>query len=260
MAEAVRDADTIASLVARNYENNGRSVCVKNYGQVGWVSTQELIKLVLQLKQADRKPNAVVFYDGTMDAAVAYESDQFDVHTGFPVLKKQVESWNLGVQRSFEYLHNTNTFTELESVARRYRLGNDAVIPPTIAAGKAALLASRTAINYTKNMEILDALSAYYGFRHVCFLEPWLMSGEKQLSPAEVVLRDDEEQNNPGMIEVMRAAYQLLSAVHRPDLIDLGQMFDAHPETVFADLTHLREEGNRLVAERIAGELQQRSR
>jgi hypothetical protein len=59
------DRDTIPSRLARLYTASGRSVCVKNFAEHSWVSTQELVELLLQLKHSDGPPDLVVFYDGT---------------------------------------------------------------------------------------------------------------------------------------------------------------------------------------------------
>jgi hypothetical protein len=52
-----------------------KPVCTVNYGEIGNVSTQELIKLILQL-QAGNFPDLVIFYDGVNDTQSAYDNGQ----------------------------------------------------------------------------------------------------------------------------------------------------------------------------------------
>jgi hypothetical protein len=77
------DAETIPSLVARDYGKAGKPVCIVNYGEKGWSNTQEMVGLIEQLKHASRKPDVVLFYDGGTEAFAAYQSGQADVHSNF---------------------------------------------------------------------------------------------------------------------------------------------------------------------------------
>jgi hypothetical protein len=167
--EFLHDSQTIPSNIAKNYADSGRPVCVKNYGQVGWVSTQEVIKLMLELKRAQRKPDVVIFCDGTTDSYLPYESDEIDAHLAFPFFKAQFESWKAGDHRAFGYLRKTNTYMGLQALAKRYQLVRTAYAPRSIPANEAAAMAKRTLENYTQNMQILESLSAHYGFRYICF-------------------------------------------------------------------------------------------
>ena len=56
------DAETIPSLVAANFDRAGQKVCVVNFGEKGWVNTQEVFQLILELKKPNTaKPNVVLF-------------------------------------------------------------------------------------------------------------------------------------------------------------------------------------------------------
>lgn len=254
-AQFNRDWDTIPSLVAKHYEESGRRVCVKNYGEPGWVNTQEVIELLLELKRATRKPDVVIFYDGSTDAVLPYESDQVDVHLGFPRIKKEFESLETASGSSFEYLRSTNTYVALRSIAGGLKLISNSPVARSISAEQAASMAKQTVDNYLKNMEILDTLSSHYGFHYVCFWEPWLLPELKPLSAEEELIRKRGKWIGPDSAEVIRAAYALVRTVNRPHLVYLGDAFKNHPETLYKDI-HLRTEGNRLVAERISQVLQ----
>jgi len=71
-----RDDYTIPSLFAKDLQHADLdNVEVINYGQVGYVSTQEVISFLLALRD-DPRPDLVVFYDGFNDAGAAYEQQQ----------------------------------------------------------------------------------------------------------------------------------------------------------------------------------------
>ena len=61
-----RDENTIPSCVSRLLDESGRRVRVTNYGELGFVSTQNLISLMLE-RQAGRVPGVVFCYDGVND-------------------------------------------------------------------------------------------------------------------------------------------------------------------------------------------------
>ncbi len=65
-----RDDQTIPSLLARNLDQRGWRVELKNLSEIGYVSTQELIALVREL-QAGYRPDVVIFYDGVNDTTSA---------------------------------------------------------------------------------------------------------------------------------------------------------------------------------------------
>ena len=57
----------VPTAVANNLCKEGYSVEVVNFGQTGYVSTQEMFKLMLHLQQG-RRPDMVVFYNGSNDS------------------------------------------------------------------------------------------------------------------------------------------------------------------------------------------------
>ena len=69
----LRDSATIASVIARRLAGHvapGAAIDVTNYGESGYVFTQEMLELELQLR-ANNVPDIVVFYDGINDVAAA---------------------------------------------------------------------------------------------------------------------------------------------------------------------------------------------
>jgi hypothetical protein len=73
------DDYTIPSALVRDLTQRGISdVQVTNFGQPGYVRTQELILLFAQLRRRNI-PELVIFYDGCNDAFSAFQSGQAGV-------------------------------------------------------------------------------------------------------------------------------------------------------------------------------------
>lgn len=76
----VPDSLTIPSILQRDLTRRlDVPVRVINFGQQAYVSTQELIELMLQLRSGAR-PDLVIFYDGVNDAYAAFQSGVAGVH------------------------------------------------------------------------------------------------------------------------------------------------------------------------------------
>jgi len=68
-----RDEYTIPSYLSKLLDKNNQNFIVYNYGETGYISTQEIIHLILLLKEGYR-PDYVIFYDGINDVYGAYQS------------------------------------------------------------------------------------------------------------------------------------------------------------------------------------------
>jgi len=67
-----RDDYTIPSFFAKETIGNGINCEVVNFGQSGYVSTQEVIEMMLQLQKRNI-PDVVIFYDGINDTFSAFQ-------------------------------------------------------------------------------------------------------------------------------------------------------------------------------------------
>lgn len=64
----IRDDYTIASWLQKLLDSSSYCTEVSNFGQIGYVSTQKMLALFVQLKRGNR-PDIVIFYDGWNDVA-----------------------------------------------------------------------------------------------------------------------------------------------------------------------------------------------
>ncbi len=246
----VPDWDTIPSLLAKKYADGGRKVCVTNFGEKAWVSTQELIELMLSLKQAPRSPDLVIFYDGVTDSYLPYQSDIPDAHFNFLQTKRGFESLgNNGA--SLDYLKRTNTYRtlmELRSMLVGGTAGHDRA---HLTSEELNSMAETTYRNYLKNIRLADLLAREYGFRCVFFWQPTLLAGHKPLTADELRLRQSEVNDHPGSDAVVQATYNLFGNYRNENFFDLANTFDKDPEARFIDFSHLGPAGNQIIADRM---------
>ena len=242
-----RDWETIPSLLAARYEASGRKVCVKNYGERGWVGTQELIQLMLALKSNPQRPDLVIFYDGIADAFLPYETAAGDVHGNYETMRSWFTEGRELKKPGFAYLEKSNTYRELLRITTRWDRSG-AAHAHAATPGTPQDLARQTVESYVKNTDIGEALAQKFGFRCVFFLQPTALIAAKPLTTEEQRVGDNEENANPGIRAVFRATYQIFQSLQQPDYFYLGDIFSDHPERLFIDTSHVTPEANEIIA------------
>jgi len=246
----VPDWDTIPSLLAKKYQDAGRKVCVKNFGEKAWVSTQELIQLTLALKQATQKPDLVIFYDGVTDSYLPYQSNLPDAHFNFAQTKEEFQSLgNHGA--SLEYLRRTNTYRTLMELRSTLVEGGANIDRAHFTAEELNSMAEITYNNYLKNIRLVDLLAQGFGFRCAFFWQPTLLAGHKPLTADEIGLRKAELSNHPSGDAVFQATYSLFEHYQNENFFDLANIFDKDPDERFLDFSHIGPAGNQIVADKM---------
>jgi hypothetical protein len=244
------DSETIPSLIAAKYEQAGRPVCIVNYAEKGWANTQEVIALMQELKHARRKPDQVLFYDGGTEAFVAYQSGQVDVHSNYLSFKTFLDNWGAYEKAGFSYFGQTNTARFLKKMAAK----SQKVEKPAKSAsadldiGKASQEIVET---YVQNMEFVDLLGKQYHFRPVFAWYPNMAVGHKELTSYEQQVLASEYHQFPGLGVIYKAAYDKARDLHHPDLIYLGDMLDDQKDSLYVGISHLKPQGNQIVADHL---------
>lgn len=249
------DWGTIPSFLADLYEKAGQPACVRNFGEGGWVNTQEVIDLMLELKRARRKPDLVIFYDGVNEAFVSIQSGRVDVHMNFDYIKSQMESSAIQTSGGFRYWLNTNTGTLLRYLAERR------VLPGTRRLRSEAIdsdsLARAAVANYLQNLELVEILGREYKFEAAFFWQPAIFAG-KPLTGEERKIVSTQNALAPNLEAVWLAASNLIRAETRPQLYDIADVFDNLEGRVYLDWCHVTMDANRIVAARVYQALAQR--
>jgi lysophospholipase L1-like esterase len=237
----VPDWLTIPSLLAQRFEKDGHPVCVRNYGEKAWVNTQEMVKLTLELKRAQRKPNLVIFYDGPADVYETYQSGQAGLHQNFNDTKQTLESRASSAYGTFRYLLDSNTARVL--LHHRQEPSRSTVDLDT--------QARATIRCYLENVRLVQSLAREYKFEPFFFWEPTLSNGSKRLTPGEEQVRLTARLQTPGLEEANQAAYILLKSQAHPPVFPIADALDSATDTIYFDEAHITAEGNNLIAERI---------
>jgi hypothetical protein len=237
---AAPDEATIPSLIAADYEKAGGRVCIVNYAEKAWSSTQELIALIEQLKHASRKPDIVLFYDGESDAFSVYQSGRADVPNNYDEFKTFLDNWSAGDKAGFYYFRQTNTARLLDKIAAKTPFHSKKDETPAAGPDLEAL-SGAVVHNYVQNMDIVELLAKQYAFRAIFAWYPNLAVGHKELTLHEQqVLRMWEYKEFPGLGVIYRAAYKKARELNRPDFLYLGDLLDDQKGSLYVGISHLR--------------------
>ena len=245
------DWGTIAARLQARLEQRRRGpVCVTNFGETGYVSTQSLVMLLLQLKLGN-VPNAVVFYDGPNDVYAAYQAGRVGVHENFYQIAglfegRSSESW-------LELLQKTYSYTVVDSLVGKFTSRPQPQVTvlnyESIGVGATAL-GDMVVQNYLSNYTMVDVLAKRFGFEAFMFIQPILSMGNKPLT--------QEEQQMKWTYESDRALARLDAAVYRAFDVEsskherltyLANIFDENPTSLWIDDSHVNPLGNDLIAE-----------
>jgi hypothetical protein len=140
------DWGTIPAYLQEGLSNQvDRPVCVVNYAEDGFVSTQSVITL-MRLLQSGKIPDQVIFYDGVNDVYAAFETGQPGVH---PTLENVAAKFEDRNHPLMELLRDTRLYALAEFLAFSFMQGE---------AGESALepRAQLTAANVEGLAESMD--------------------------------------------------------------------------------------------------------
>lgn len=189
----IRDDHTIAAEAARRLQPMapaGSHIEVTNFGESGYVFTQGLLQLILELR-AGNHPDAVVFYDGINDVGTTVQygtagspqneskrANEFAMgrvldRTGFERgWRKDFKAWRLLASQAFEQLATVAWVRSLKAPP-----------PPKFISADSA--ARSTVRIYAENARIVEALGREYGFVPIFVWQPAIQSTQKPLTPYE---------------------------------------------------------------------------
>lgn len=215
-------------------------VCVENYGESAYVSTQDVILFLLNL-QRGRIPDVAIFYGGANDLAAATQSGQPAVHHNFADIAERFES-------------SPGALLDLLANTSAGRLVRDALDGTTRhpqdreLGAREDTLARSVAETYLANVELAEALGRAYGVRILFAWRPGIDIGAKPLTRGESLMRRElADQIDP---ELAAGAHARIAqaADERPALIDLGGIFDDVETGIWIDGLHVTPAGNERIA------------
>lgn len=241
------DWTTIPSQLSAEFGRRGKGACVVNYGADAWTASQSVVKLMLELKQSDRRPNIVVFLNGCNDLYTPFritgDPDLEHDYLMYRAILDQLVEANRG---SWGWLRMTNAATLWK--LRRGQPGFETPDP--------SALARKIKDAYFENVRVVEGLASVYHFKPLFYWQPMPIYGAKPLSAEEIVaLEGLKPKAYRDGIEAARHVIPLMRSVSKPGFHYLGDLFDARRESLYLDACHLLPEGNRLIAQTIADDL-----
>jgi hypothetical protein len=236
----VGDRGTIPSHVAAVCAQRGVAVEVVNYGQLGYVSTQELITVIRALEHGER-PKVVITYDGYNDVLTALDN-------GRAGLAYQEDHR----RHEFNLLRHTGrlALSMLNSLALVRLVRRSTPKYPQRSASELEAIADQVFDIAVTNARCLKALGREFGFDVLTFWQPTIFD-KPQLSSFEREQRALIEFSKP----VFTRLRERLRAQQLSEIFLLDDVFRHAERPYFIDWAHLSEHGNLLIAQRIVEQL-----
>ena len=253
-----RDAYTIPSWLQRMIDATPYPVRVVNYGQDGYVSTQEMLLLFEQLRQGNI-PDIVIFYDGFNDAAATIIGGAAGVTYGesnraleFNIFSPwATDSTALYEEAALVFAMNSGMGRLAKRLLRRldpdkFQVKEEQLIVPgkQFTPDQIAGLEGRVVNIYLANKRLIEAAGRSFGFEYLFFWQPTVWTKTK------LTKYEAQQQWLMGEREFMDGVYERVATVAGAEHIhDLSGVFGASAEPYFIDDAHITEAGNRIVAE-----------
>jgi hypothetical protein len=261
----VRDDETIPSWLARRLADTSTLARVENHAQIGWVTTQSLADLMLDLR-GQRVPRVVVFYDGWNDIVAGLSEGEPGIplneanrRSEFNLLKRvgQMRAYSLGNPM------NSAMGRLAKTIRRRiFKAPPLSVIAPgwrevfgaDTSEAKLDRVAHEVVRVYEWNVGTVELLAHAHGFHPLFYWQPDIV-GKRVLFPTERATLAE----NPLMVRFarrVRAAVEESPALKaNPDFRDLEAKFDGDEQEIFYDWCHVKSGANERVADEIADDV-----
>jgi hypothetical protein len=248
-----RDEFTIPSYVSKMLaEKYPQRIRVVNYGQDGYVTTQEVITLLREI-QMDRVPDIAVFYDGYNEIFTAMQAGA----AGIPMNEyNRMREFNIlhpSRTRDFylEVLTRTNTFQLLRGL--RAALQPEVIADPL--EGKDTEALARDVVRvYATNVETVSATAKQFGMSVQFYWQPSVYTKNSPTQPEVSIIRSTKD-----FVDFYKKAQQGMRQndrlADRSDFRDISGILDSYSTTAFIDTVHVTELANKIVASEIVAGL-----
>ena len=249
-----RDDFTIPSFVSRilNLEK-GLNVEVLNFGQSGYVTTQEVITLFILL-QNGQVPDLVIFYDGVNDCFSAFQNREAGIPQNEFNRYAEFNSGNSILISVKNLVLNSATMRLpkgfINRLKRRSIVSENRVFSDKDSSGAEQRLFEKVIETYQINMRFIDQLAREFKFKTLFYWQPSVFSKdtkteyEKVQELARFEVRDT-------FLRINRIAGKLTY----PNFTDLSNMFQDYKEPLYIDEFHFGEKGNEIIARRMVQDI-----
>lgn len=254
-----RDDYTLPSHLSRLLTNAGLVVEVVNFGETGYVVTQDLLTLLLQLREGNR-PDLVIFYSGINDVCAAL----MDSRAGVPQ-NERLRRYEFNLLRDPGRLQREAVRATVQGLAVqrlataiRQRVFGQAKAKHLLDAGPGMpasvdQLAHEVVRIYEGNVQLVLTLTKAYGFEALFYWQPAAFT-KKTLTPYEneVVTISSWNYYRDFLLKVYEAVNSAEALTALKEFRNISAIFDQATDGYYIDPFHLTEEGNAVVAQEIA--------
>lgn len=241
----VRDEFTIPSLLSKNLNRFQDSYFVINYGEAAYVSTQEVILLITQLREGNI-PDYVIFYDGVNDVEAAFLNGKAGLIYHYIRLRMKLDMepkiFNQMTKEAF--LENSKLYSSIVSIINKYIKKRKS---PIYTHTEFKKLAPQIIQEYIKNITFVEKLSKIYGFKYIFIWQPSLFTIKSKTSEEEKILAVGDRDLEKLFINT----YKLADKLDIANFYNLSHIFDNKTETIFIDDCHIGEKQCKIVADNI---------
>ncbi len=240
--EGSRDAYTIPSQTAQFLYQAGSPAHITNYGQVAYVTEQDLILFQRQLVLG-RIPDVAVFYGGFNDLAAVYMSNY---RTGLPHNEvNRIRDLRAGAVLRADRPLLTYPDASLDELDFSL-VGVSSATPEDVVT------------HYLGNLRLIRSIAEAYGIQVLFVWQP-APQFKPALTDQEQYFMDENRRNWPDFDALYRDVDQILreraAAEGLEDLLFLSDLFADESGYIFYDRIHIIEDGNTQVARAITAAL-----
>ena len=258
----VPDAYTVPSLLSSILRSNAQHVIVINAGVTSVNSSQELERLIYELK-GGLSPRIVITFDGVNDVYEGIYSNNPNGVMFSGQSKRTQKSSDETMQEvssvipmGMKELVPLHIYHALKIRALRE---NQRVIPSHMLDAQAvSASAQKTREQWMENILAMQKLAKQHGFSFYAFLQPNAFLVRADNNPDVELAIDLANHRTPKLLEAFTIGYPLLrdgvKELNRRGIkaYDLSELFQNKDENIFIDFCHVNSKGNQLIAEVLA--------
>jgi len=240
--EGARDEYTIPGQIARLLNENDNPQQIVNYGQTGYVSSQDLIWFQRQLTRGN-VPDVAIFYQGFNDVLSSWGA-------GYVGVTLQ-EDMRLNDSEAGRRLRAGQPVLQLPGLSlNSYDMSEAGVIEAT---------PESIADFWLANVEMTQAMADAYDVDVLFVWQPAIIFKDT-LSESEQAIYQRTDEERPGIFDLYREVdaivQERVESGEYDNIIILSELFADNSEPIFHDLVHITEIGNGIVAEAILPHLE----
>ena len=247
-----------AYLRADFHEITGRPVCILNFGESGYVSTQSVIELIRQLHSGNI-PDIAIFTDGSNDIYTGYQSGQSGVHENLEMVAARMEGRDPPRVRNLilQYLLLYQLITD--QVQRLSPAKTSKLLTYESAGIDTGTLSKAIVQTYLENCDIVRSMAQKFDFDYFFFWPPQISVGKKTLTDEEKTLL---RAINPSLEKLSNSVYGSMEALipKYDNFYSLTGTFDDQQSLMWLDDSHVTPVGNRLLAAKITQVIKAKSK